>query len=177
MVRKYLTANYWLVYNIVIKTLEEIIMTFSNNNENKKLISIEELSDKEIELIDEEFFNENPQYAWIKERNIQNAKIFKTSNWVKLFMFLGIAFALVGLLCLLLQNGKGSLFKVFIVLAGICLVALFIADKIDGVKTDKSIDKMKEYVESPEFKEYEKAIDNWYNSKGYYIPNDEDDEE
>lgn len=152
-------------------------MTFSNNNEIKKLISIEELSDKEIEEIDEEFFNQNPQYAWIKERNTQNAKILKTSKWVKLFMFLGIAFALVGVLCLLFQKGEGSLFKVFFVLAVICLVALFIAIKIDGLKTDKSIDKINEYVESPEFKEYEKAIDNWYNSKGYYIPNDEDEEE
>lgn len=151
-------------------------MKYTNNKE-KELISIDELSSKEIDQLDEEFFNENPQYAWIKEKNIQNSISLKVSIWVKLFMFLGIAFVLVGLLCLFLQGGKSFLFKVFLVLAAICVVALIISAKIDGVKTDKSIEKINEYIESPEFKEYEKAIDNWYNSKGYYIPKDEDDEE
>ena len=141
--------------------------------EEKGLVSIDTLSDAEIDRLDDEFFKENPKYNSIKENNQSTAKLIKMSKRTKLFLFLGITFLVLAITLIL--KGEESSFKVLIILGIICLVGLSVSSGLDDKNFDQKIKEIKEFVESQEYKEYEQALDNWYESKGYYMPKDDEE--
>ena len=149
-------------------------MINSTNKERKELINIEELSSEEVDELDEQFFNEYPEHLHIKERNSNLVLNLNMSKWSKVFMFLAIGFCLFGFILLFNQGEKSSLFKYLFILSVIFLVIFIISSTIESKKFNKELNKLNEFIETPEYKKYEKDLDDWYKKKGYYIPEEPD---
>lgn len=149
-------------------------------NEKKELVDVDSLSFEEHEELEKEFFNDYPNYNEFDEKLnelFREANLFKMSPFVKFFMILGIVLALLGLAILIISKGESSFFKVPIILSFVCLFALIIASIIDNKKTNERINKISQFQNTLEYKEYNKVRVEWYKNKGYYYPNEFEDDE
>ena len=153
--------------------LEEIPPT-----ESKELTSFFDLSDEEQEELNEQFFNENPQYLWVREKkekalNDLNKTLFNFSPF--LFILVAIGFFVGAILVSISSGNEAPAFKLLLGLFFASLLAFIIAIKVHSKKSDNKIDKFNNWMESPEYKDFDKAYDDFLKTKGYYCP--EEDEE
>ena len=146
-----------------------------NTKEKNELIDIETLSYEEFDELNDQFFKEHPEYVHIREKQENYAKKVTRKNPLIVSLFISMILGFVATVIVIFTQGfENPLFKVLIVFTAICFIAFFITTIIDFNHFDSDVDK---WVESAEFKEYEKALENFYNSKGYYNSEELDDEE